>query len=164
VLVGGALVVLGTEVGAGTVVVCGTLVVAVVSGGPVVVVRGGVVVVGGGDVVVVVDDVVVVVDGGGAGSAIAASSPTPPAAANEPRPPPRTSATASPGARGRSLGPTRRTDMGYPLVRSTDGARCSTWFAGVLVRAASSPPPGPIQPIVPSAAARARAGPLLAQE
>src|SRR2546429_644988 len=71
------------------------------------------------------------------------------------------SATGSRGARGRSLGPTRRTDMGYPLVRSTDGARCSTWFAGVLVRAALSPPPGPTQPIVPSAAARARAGPLV---
>jgi pyruvate/2-oxoglutarate dehydrogenase complex dihydrolipoamide acyltransferase (E2) component len=160
VLVGGT--VLGTDMGAGTVVVCGTLVVAVVAGGPVVVVRGGVVVVG--DVVVVVDGVVVVVDGGGEGSAIAASSPTPAVAANEPRPPPRTSATASPGARGRSLGPTRRTDMGYPLVRSTDGARCSTWFAGVLVRATANCPPGPIHLIVPSAATRARAGPLLAQE
>jgi hypothetical protein len=95
VLVGGT--VLGTDVGAGTVVVCGTLVVAVVAGGPVVVVRGGVVVVG--DVVVVVDDVVVVVDGGGGGSAIAASSPTPRATAIVPRQPARTSTAASRGAR-----------------------------------------------------------------
>src|SRR5207302_5485098 len=143
VLVGGTVVVLGTDVdGLGTVVVWGVLVVLVVAGGPVVVVRGSVVVVVGE--VVVVDDVVVVVGGG---SAIAASRPTPLAMASEPRPPPRTSATASPRARGRSLGPTRRTDMGYPLVRSTeclpgtarpqpDGPRSSTLLARALLRAA----------------------------
>src|SRR5207302_7356338 len=101
--------------------------------------------------------------------AIAASRPTPLAMASEPRPPPRTSATASPRARGRSLGPTRRTDMGYPLVRSIeclpgtarpqpDGPRSSTLLARALLRAAAGPPPGPMHLIVAALAGRARAG------
>jgi hypothetical protein len=115
VLVGGT--VCGTEVlvlgtvdrGMGVVVGADGPVVVVCGGGGVV---GGAVVVGGVAVVVVVGDVVVV-----SADTASLSAPT---TASELRQPPRTSTMVSRRAGGRSLGPTRRTDMGYPypLVRS----------------------------------------------
>jgi hypothetical protein len=172
VLVGETPVVCGTEaLVPGTVVVRGTLTVLVVAGASVVVVVGGGVVVDGGGVVVVVGGaaVVEVVEGGGAVAAAAASLSMPLVTANEPRKPPRTSALPSPGARGRSLGPTRRTDMGYPLARSIESppgttepqpgrTRDSTRSSWTPVRARVGRVRGVMHLIVPVEAGDARAG------
>ena len=49
--------------------------------------------------------------------------------ANEPRQPAMSSAMESPRTRGLSLGPTRRTDMEYPLVRSRNSPFGPRWAA-----------------------------------
>jgi hypothetical protein len=146
VLVGGTAVVWGTEVLVAGTVVRGTFVVLVVAGAAVVVVLGGGVVVLG-DVVVLAGVVVEVVDEGGVGSAVAA--PLPLVTATAPRKPPTTSAMVSPEAKGRSLGPTRRTDNGLPpraLDRvSTRHGRAATWRVQGFDEVVKGPCAGPVR-------------------